>query len=987
MSSFSNPSTQVPVDIPTRPDLQGTIPIDTVATQAQAQTQQSNANGAPSDVAGVLRRNQACLACRRRKLKCDAVRPHCSTCVRSYRHLLRTAPSTNPVLSCEYDDSMDKDHHDGDTSPKEDDDGGKKKKRKASGGRRKADDEVDPERDRLMKRVAELEQQLAQKSTTGANGHLPPSTAPNPWTGAGFGTPPVESPGTFLDMLTGSMPISAQNPGLGEAMFGTSAAPQVTASATSMWMSLGTSADRSESGTGFTPFMSMPSPPAFPDAGPSMLSSSFNFTPAPTGPTTLNWSGDVDMGPPSQEQTWSVNNLANGLSDAAQTSSSTAPKAANVEAADDLVDLDVLNGGSNDSSLDPQILVDLFWPGWPRNLPEPSVTLSLLEVFFEIVPNIPRILNRARFMARLNLPPTHSNFPHPALLHAICSLTASWIEPTPDNITSFFPSVDYDKDKIAFMIQTVTTKVDGMPFSLRQAAFGKDAIQDGLNTGNRLFDVVRAMIILSRVFIDDTRMLECWTYCGLVARMILPLGLNVRSAELSLKSVMLPPPVGAIEREERRIVVWMAMYHDTVASAASGWGSSLSLDELTIPLPVSAVDFNSGRSDVPPNPQDLESLDLYIKHPVVDPLVMALKGAVLLNRVNKFSRKWKNRRLRDNDDLDGMHRPEFRELANAIACLQMSFPPELSNPATLDAKKRLDVDLISAHVIPHAAIICLYEPFADIADPNDQPARRIINAARSVINIIQDMCIQGGPSNLAAVMHSSSSLALVTSARTCLLFYRHALNIGDTAAAEGYKVNIEHARAALASYGLKFKIGYHHAQLIEYFLDRASNPTYEKLVAHYPEHPRPGALPLTKQSHLGQAILNALNIKRGYWKVSAQSHGAGVNVAGTGINVRDMSPSGSTPGSSGSGPGLLHPGSLGSTTEPTSAPTSVNSGAWLNGDSPRGPGSSNPLSPMKYVDFSGNNGAQLGGEVMSSGDQLFNNRFGSQDLSHSFGGQ
>jgi hypothetical protein len=28
---------------------------------------------------------------------------------------------------------------------------------------------------------------------------------------------------------------------------------------------------------------------------------------------------------------------------------------------------------------------------------------------------------------------------------------------------------------------------------------------------------------------------------------------------------------------------------------------------------------------------------------------------------------------------------------------------------------------------------------------------------------------------------------------------------------------------------------------VEYFLDRASNPTYEKLQAHYPEHPRPGA--------------------------------------------------------------------------------------------------------------------------------------------------
>jgi hypothetical protein len=38
-----------------------------------------------------LKRNQACLQCRRRKLKCDAARPHCKTCLRSYNHALRGA--------------------------------------------------------------------------------------------------------------------------------------------------------------------------------------------------------------------------------------------------------------------------------------------------------------------------------------------------------------------------------------------------------------------------------------------------------------------------------------------------------------------------------------------------------------------------------------------------------------------------------------------------------------------------------------------------------------------------------------------------------------------------------------------------------------------------------------------------------------------------------------------------------------------------------
>jgi hypothetical protein len=40
--------------------------------------------------------------------------------------------------------------------------------------------------------------------------------------------------------------------------------------------------------------------------------------------------------------------------------------------------------------------------------------------------------------------------------------------------------------------------VDGkgkiVPFGLRQASLAKEAVHDGLNTGNRMFDVVRAMV-------------------------------------------------------------------------------------------------------------------------------------------------------------------------------------------------------------------------------------------------------------------------------------------------------------------------------------------------------------------------------------------------------------------------------------------------------------------------------------------------------------
>lgn len=45
-----------------------------------------------SPVPTQLRRNQACLPCRRRRIKCDAAKPHCSSCVRSHYFLKRTQP-------------------------------------------------------------------------------------------------------------------------------------------------------------------------------------------------------------------------------------------------------------------------------------------------------------------------------------------------------------------------------------------------------------------------------------------------------------------------------------------------------------------------------------------------------------------------------------------------------------------------------------------------------------------------------------------------------------------------------------------------------------------------------------------------------------------------------------------------------------------------------------------------------------------------------
>lgn len=43
-----------------------------------------------------------------------------------------------------------------------------------------------------------------------------------------------------------------------------------------------------------------------------------------------------------------------------------------------------------------------------------------------MVPSISRLIHRPTFEERLRLPPTHPNFPHTSLLHAICAVSARY---------------------------------------------------------------------------------------------------------------------------------------------------------------------------------------------------------------------------------------------------------------------------------------------------------------------------------------------------------------------------------------------------------------------------------------------------------------------------------------------------------------------------------------------------------------------------------
>lgn len=78
------------------------------------------------------------------------------------------------------------------------------------------------------------------------------------------------------------------------------------------------------------------------------------------------------------------------------------------------------------AATDTNAYTTMLWPHWPERLPSPPLLNHLVETFFASHPHANRLLHRPTFMASLQLPPTHQDFPALSLLHAICALASIW---------------------------------------------------------------------------------------------------------------------------------------------------------------------------------------------------------------------------------------------------------------------------------------------------------------------------------------------------------------------------------------------------------------------------------------------------------------------------------------------------------------------------------------------------------------------------------
>lgn len=106
----------------------------------------------------------------------------------------------------------------------------------------------------------------------------------------------------------------------------------------------------------------------------------------------------------------------------------------------------------------PDALLEIFYPGWHKDLPSPLLVMRLVDVYFSKSHAASGMINQAKFLASMSLPPTHSKFPHVSLLHGMLATASRMVGPT------FFAQEDKywgleDRDQTVTDYHAARTKV------------------------------------------------------------------------------------------------------------------------------------------------------------------------------------------------------------------------------------------------------------------------------------------------------------------------------------------------------------------------------------------------------------------------------------------------------------------------------------------------------------------------------------------------
>ncbi|RDX52046.1 hypothetical protein OH76DRAFT_238690 [Lentinus brumalis] len=448
----------------------------------------------------------------------------------------------------------------------------------------------------------------------------------------------------------------------------------------------------------------------------------------------------------------------------------------------------------------PDPLMDVLFSGWDPDLPDPDTLDHYIEVFFKCDPCGSRVLHKPSFLASMHLHPKDENYPHPAILHAICASASRWT--TQDIIT--LPD-GTRRDKFADLHVSKT----------------RAYIDRTMATGQDIFPVMQACIILSWYFYQEGRWVEVWIFAGFQTRAAIPLRLNYPGTFSAIGAASpgayLAPPKDLKDLESRRRTWWMTVMFDRIASVG-GWVHGIDERDIGTELPLRRIDFDveASLANLPSNPQYISTDKVFTQHPpqYTDAFILFLKATMLFGRVTDYNTRSNLRAsMPPSKNQNPFVLPGFEELDRLVGQdFLQSFPSELKHLGVSDDGSALDTDLYMAHVVPHAATITLHNPYLNFSDPRSMSTSRCVNATRSILAAYYRLSETSlDITRLHPFVTICWYLAAVVQTQLCKYF----IEIGDTAREQTIWGEINALRFAMLTYGTRSPIGTRQERLLQ----------------------------------------------------------------------------------------------------------------------------------------------------------------------------
>ncbi|KAF9452684.1 hypothetical protein P691DRAFT_803806 [Macrolepiota fuliginosa MF-IS2] len=444
--------------------------------------------------------------------------------------------------------------------------------------------------------------------------------------------------------------------------------------------------------------------------------------------------------------------------------------------------------------------MDLLFSGWNPDLPDPNTLNHYVDVFFRCDPCGSRVLHRPSFLASMRLSPRDPGFPHSAILHAICAAASRW---SPQNVVTMPDGTRRDQ------------------FAEFHASKTRQYIDKTMASGEDIFSVMQACILLSWYFYQEGRWVEVWIFAAFQTRVAIPLRLNYPGTFSThgnnSPGAYLAPPKDLRDLESRRRTWWMTIIFDRIASVG-GWIHAVDERDLGTELPLRTTDFESELA-VPSNPQDLSTPDVFTRHPpqYTDSFLLLVKSVMLFGRVTDYNVRGN---LRAPTAPSKNQNPFFLDgfdVLDKLVCHDfLENLPQMykNNTGVTDAPEgsTLDTDLYMVHVIPHAAAITLHNPYIDFTDPNNISTARCIMAARAILSAYYALTATSlDITRLHPFVTICWYLAAVVQVQLCKYF----IEINDTERESTVWGEINVLRFAMMEYGQRSPIGTRQERLLQ----------------------------------------------------------------------------------------------------------------------------------------------------------------------------